>query len=596
VNATSVNSTAGFPETLFKPISRSMPARVRGNGDDAGARREGVAPRINRVFSNQSAAGRFSNIRLMAPGSSTRTSNKVASQKTGKSSRTASQSPEPNPQDTKQQASEPIAAFASLVNFLLQPPEISDPNNPDQTAISNGGSGGQAAHPALTDNQNTSGYGSDAAGLQTASPAQIADALIQSMLGGSFLEGPLRKRATAAAGGPAVSSGVMPGGARARHSQSGDLTAAGMNLAAFLNLSECGQLPLSPPALSNLKATGDGSAHSATGAGDSVAASSDPRAVSTTGHSTSWSKSAVVASGELAFGALLTPHPQSGPSSLNHTPLGHLDGSESGDAGGMVLRTASASGNPCLSGGGGGERDSDPPAGRATSQGEGLPGSQPRALLEGAVSFANMAAAGQAAPANSGSRLETKQLETGRLVAPQAAAIAEPSATPLSSTRIHDLTVRVSSPGAAPVDLQVSQRSGEVHVAVRTSDGLLQSSLRQNLPNLLESLDKVGFHTETFLPHNGLAESASGLNTLAQAAGVRGSNNGQEPSQNHPQDSPKNSGPASGQQPGQGTDGFHGSNRQQQQHQRQQRDRNPRRHIALLPGDWFANSLGAPLH
>jgi hypothetical protein len=66
---------------------------------------------------------------------------------------------------------------------------------------------------------------------------------------------------------------------------------------------------------------------------------------------------------------------------------------------------------------------------------------------------------------------------------------------------VRELTVRIAPPDAAPVDVQVNQRQGQVFVAVRTADLSLQTSLRQDLPQLVTSLDRAGFRTETFVPH-----------------------------------------------------------------------------------------------
>ena len=94
--------------------------------------------------------------------------------------------------------------------------------------------------------------------------------------------------------------------------------------------------------------------------------------------------------------------------------------------------------------------------------------------------------------------------------APSAAA--EPPAAPLAP-RVQDLVLRVSQPDAPNVDLQVTQRQGQVHIAVRTPDASLQTALRQNLPDLVNSLDRAGFRAETFVPHAG-----SGVAAMGQAA------------------------------------------------------------------------------
>ncbi|MEQ1886156.1 MAG: flagellar hook-length control protein FliK [Bryobacteraceae bacterium] len=82
-------------------------------------------------------------------------------------------------------------------------------------------------------------------------------------------------------------------------------------------------------------------------------------------------------------------------------------------------------------------------------------------------------------------------------------------------TRPAEIAVRVTRPDAHPVDVQIRQRAGEIHVAVRTPDGGLQKSLRDGLPDLVDSLDRAGFQAQsltsgpTDLPH-ALAHSIAG--------------------------------------------------------------------------------------
>jgi hypothetical protein len=61
----------------------------------------------------------------------------------------------------------------------------------------------------------------------------------------------------------------------------------------------------------------------------------------------------------------------------------------------------------------------------------------------------------------------------------------------------HDLSLRLLHTDT-PVDVHVRQRAGAVHVAVRTPDEPLQTVLRRELPDLVQSLDRAGFLTETF--------------------------------------------------------------------------------------------------
>jgi hypothetical protein len=65
------------------------------------------------------------------------------------------------------------------------------------------------------------------------------------------------------------------------------------------------------------------------------------------------------------------------------------------------------------------------------------------------------------------------------------------------------------------VDVHLTERAGQVHVAVRTPDAGLQTSLRQDLGTLVNSLERAGFHTEAAVPHAGILAQSSGQ-TLSQ--------------------------------------------------------------------------------
>ncbi|HML18377.1 MAG TPA: flagellar hook-length control protein FliK [Bryobacteraceae bacterium] len=72
-----------------------------------------------------------------------------------------------------------------------------------------------------------------------------------------------------------------------------------------------------------------------------------------------------------------------------------------------------------------------------------------------------------------------------------------------------EISVRVSQPAAPAVDLHISERGGEIHVSVRTPDAALETSLRQNLPTLTNSLERAGYHTETFVPQSSSSAQTS---------------------------------------------------------------------------------------
>lgn len=93
-----------------------------------------------------------------------------------------------------------------------------------------------------------------------------------------------------------------------------------------------------------------------------------------------------------------------------------------------------------------------------------------------------------------------------------------PAASPATSP-IQQIVVRIARPDAQPVDLQISQRAGEVNVSVRTPDTGLQSSLRQDLGTLVNSLERSGYQAETITPH-GVATRAT-ISTETNSNGDR---------------------------------------------------------------------------
>jgi hypothetical protein len=56
------------------------------------------------------------------------------------------------------------------------------------------------------------------------------------------------------------------------------------------------------------------------------------------------------------------------------------------------------------------------------------------------------------------------------------------------------------TPDEPRVEVRVTERGGEVRVAVRTPDTGLSQDLRQALPELIDSLDRRGYHTEIWRP------------------------------------------------------------------------------------------------
>jgi hypothetical protein len=65
---------------------------------------------------------------------------------------------------------------------------------------------------------------------------------------------------------------------------------------------------------------------------------------------------------------------------------------------------------------------------------------------------------------------------------------------PAAST--HDIRLQVNG-GDHRVELRLTQKDGDVHVAVRTPDARLAGQLREDLPALAAKLEQTGFKTET---------------------------------------------------------------------------------------------------
>lgn len=100
-----------------------------------------------------------------------------------------------------------------------------------------------------------------------------------------------------------------------------------------------------------------------------------------------------------------------------------------------------------------------------------------------------------------------------------------PPAPPLRTGAVLQIAIRIAQPDSAPVDLRVIERSGQVHVDVRTMDADMQTSLRQDLGTLTNSLERAGYHAEAFTP---AARAAS----AAQMSGnMSDSDRGQDSSQ-----------------------------------------------------------------
>jgi hypothetical protein len=72
---------------------------------------------------------------------------------------------------------------------------------------------------------------------------------------------------------------------------------------------------------------------------------------------------------------------------------------------------------------------------------------------------------------------------------------------------VQNLQIRLGEGSPDAVQVQISQQSGNIHVSVRSADPALTLPLRQNLPGLVENLEKQGYHAEPVSLHEPAAVS-----------------------------------------------------------------------------------------
>jgi hypothetical protein len=84
--------------------------------------------------------------------------------------------------------------------------------------------------------------------------------------------------------------------------------------------------------------------------------------------------------------------------------------------------------------------------------------------------------------------------------APAAPAQTEPSTPTAHTPAVNDIKLQVAGEGDQRVEVRVTERAGDVYVAVRTPDTRLAGDLRQDLPTLATRLEQTGFHATTWSP------------------------------------------------------------------------------------------------
>ncbi len=97
----------------------------------------------------------------------------------------------------------------------------------------------------------------------------------------------------------------------------------------------------------------------------------------------------------------------------------------------------------------------------------------------------------------------------------------EPESKPVGPPQpARQISLRLSSADSSNVDVQLRERGGQVHVAVRTSDTQLSESLQSELGDLVSRLENKGFKTEAWIP-------AGPQHTITLASGASGNAGGQ---------------------------------------------------------------------
>jgi hypothetical protein len=70
----------------------------------------------------------------------------------------------------------------------------------------------------------------------------------------------------------------------------------------------------------------------------------------------------------------------------------------------------------------------------------------------------------------------------------------------VKSAAAHDIKLQVAGEGEQRVEVRVTERGGDIQVAVRTPDSRLAGELREDLPALATRLEQAGFHATTWHP------------------------------------------------------------------------------------------------
>ena len=334
-------------------------------------------------------------------------------------------------------------AFFSLVNLFLQPEPV-----PGSVAIAESVNTEDSGNSAPT-----------AAPLPRLTPAQIADALLRSMLGMSRRRGALDKAELGGAAHPAQAFTIPAPSATP--------------ITITMPITTQSTTPAAQPPSGTL--TGGETPAGATQGVTQNAALTDAGLAKSRGLQPGTAVSGVA----VTFGARLLA--KAAPLAEPTATTALLP--QNGDGLKAVQKTAALVGSP------GDQKDSDPLYLDAIPRSTGMaPETTGRADLF-------------VAPVAASAPLRSPATNPGIPETAAPAVLPEPALTP----RIHEMVMRIAAPSAPAVDIQVTQRGGEVQVTVRSPDQDLRSALRQDLPELVSALDRAGFHAETFAPRPALS-------------------------------------------------------------------------------------------
>jgi hypothetical protein len=127
--------------------------------------------------------------------------------------------------------------------------------------------------------------------------------------------------------------------------------------------------------------------------------------------------------------------------------------------------------------------------------------------------------------------------------APVEAAVPAPAPQPASTPATHDIKLELNG-GGQRVEVRLTERGGDIHVAVRTPDARLSDAMRQDLPALAAKLEQSGFRADGWQPGSAAGNERRALETGAGNASQDSHENAgqnQQQKQDNPQPQhPKN--------------------------------------------------------